>query len=410
MYTPMHRALDRPPSELTYELLEACVATQVCEADDLEWKQALPFHDREGRWQDEWAKDVAAMANTGGGCIVYGVAEEPGTGAASALVDVGPIAEDDVQKRLRPTAAALIHPLVSGLRLIPVTDGSRQALVVLVPDSPDVPHMLRQGREAFKAPFRYGATTEWMTDRMLEDAYRRRFRRGAELEELLTRRYEAAARHAGHQLSGPGAWFVGAAVPVEPQPEVEITADQARDRLIATQDLFRAIHGRPVQTVIYDANTVPGLRRLIAGGPTSGYQIDLHFDGTLTVIEELADAAEPAFGAFAVPSDELERSVVRLVASVAATARAARAGAPYAVRVGLAWQQAGSKPLRLGRHDPRFGHHRVTERLIHEVETSTREVRTDVGTGDLRESARTLALDILRQGGQASTTFIADPE
>ena len=416
MYTSMHRALGHAPSELTYELLEACVAARVPESASLDWKQTLPFDENEGRWQDEWAKDVAAMANSGGGCIVYGVAEEStdddGAQVAMRMVDVGPFDRDDVEKRLRQSAAAQVHPPVARLQMIPVTspDGSRRALVVRVPDSPDVPHLLRVGKEAFKAPYRYGPLTEWMSDRALEDAYRRRFRRGAALDELLTRRYAAAERQARHRFHQAPRWFVGAGVPVDAQPELELSHKQAADRLRVAHDLYREIHGHPVDTVVYDLSTVPGLRRLTSGGGDGdGVQTDLHFDGSVTVVEQLRDPEVSGFAGLAVPTDELESSVLRLVASIAAAARATGDRSVYAVSVGIAWTQPADTPLHLARPHPVItGTYQIQGRPLYEVETSTREVRADDDVAGLRAAAQSLSLDLLRQGGVAATTFLLD--
>jgi len=415
VYTSIHRALGSAPSALTYELLEACVAARVPENESLDWKQKLPFDDSKGRWQEEWAKDVAAMANSGGGCIVYGVAEEltggDGAKVAMRMTDVGPFDRDDVEKRLRQSAAAQLHPPVARLQLIPVTspDGSGRALVVRVPDSADVPHLLRQGKEAFKAPYRYGPTTEWMTDRDLEGAYRRRFRRAAALEELLTRRYAAAERQVRHLFHEAPAWFVGAGVPVDAQPELELTHKQAADRLRDTHDLYREIHGHPTDTTVYDLNTAPGLRRLVSGGGDGdGFQTDLHFDGSVTVVERLRDPQVSGFAGLAAPTDELESSVLRLVASIAAAARATGDRTAYAVSVGIAWNQPAGKPLHLAQPHPITRTYEIQGRPLFEVETSTREIRADDDVAGLRAAVRALALDLLRQGGLAGTTFLLD--
>lgn len=409
MYTPMHRALGRGPSDVDYELLEACVAAAVPESESLDWKQALPHETGKADWSQEWAKDVAAMANTGGGCIVYGVVEEPGAGTAASLTDVGPFT-DSIESRLRQSAAAQVRPLVTGLQFIPVTsaDGASHALVVRVPASGEVPHLLSQGKEGFKAPYRYGATTEWMTERALEAAYLQRFRRAADLREHLAGRYAAADRHARHLMQGSGAWFVGAGVPVEAQPEIEIAHRQAADRLQATYDLYREVHGRPVDVVVYDLGTVPGLRRLIAGGPGQGYQTDLHFDGSVTLVEQLRDPNVDGFSGLAIATDELESSVLRLVATIAATARAAGDLGTYAVTVGIAWEHPNGN-LRFATPHPMMPTvYRLVDRPLYEVETSTREVRADADTAALGAAAHQLALDLLRQAGVASTTFIRD--
>ena len=71
-HTPLHRALGREASELTTDLFEEAVSKAIEETDSLDWKAALP---EKG---PEFAKDVAAMANSGGGLIVYGVKEVDG--------------------------------------------------------------------------------------------------------------------------------------------------------------------------------------------------------------------------------------------------------------------------------------------------------------------------------------------
>ena len=47
-------------------------ADRLAESDDLDWKEQLPQPRAKARW-NELAKDVAAMANTRGGLIIFGV-------------------------------------------------------------------------------------------------------------------------------------------------------------------------------------------------------------------------------------------------------------------------------------------------------------------------------------------------
>ena len=72
-FTPLHRALGLSPGPLTSEMLDTAVAAGITETDDLDWKSQLP--PARGLSQTDFPKDVAAMANSGGGIIVFGVRE-----------------------------------------------------------------------------------------------------------------------------------------------------------------------------------------------------------------------------------------------------------------------------------------------------------------------------------------------
>lgn len=74
MWSRIHAELGLSPTPLTHALVVRAVESGVAEADDLDWKQALPPEVEKKR--RDVAKDVAAMANTRGGLIVYGVREE----------------------------------------------------------------------------------------------------------------------------------------------------------------------------------------------------------------------------------------------------------------------------------------------------------------------------------------------
>ncbi|MFE4823924.1 helix-turn-helix domain-containing protein, partial [Streptomyces sp. NPDC056704] len=74
-WTRLHEFLGSPPGPVTYEMVAEAVRRKLGESDDLDWKQALPATSPvKGEW-NEFAKDVAAMANTRGGLLVYGVSD-----------------------------------------------------------------------------------------------------------------------------------------------------------------------------------------------------------------------------------------------------------------------------------------------------------------------------------------------
>lgn len=74
-WTRLHEYLGHPPGPVTYEMVAEAVQRKLGESDDLDWKEALPpVSPVPGQW-NEFAKDVAAMTNTRGGLLVYGVSD-----------------------------------------------------------------------------------------------------------------------------------------------------------------------------------------------------------------------------------------------------------------------------------------------------------------------------------------------
>ena len=73
------------------------------ETTDLDWKSELP--PAKGLPQTDFPKDVAAMANSGGGVIVFGVRESQK--AATERVDVGEF--DEAYERSLRSAATVSY-------------------------------------------------------------------------------------------------------------------------------------------------------------------------------------------------------------------------------------------------------------------------------------------------------------
>ncbi|GAA1874650.1 hypothetical protein GCM10009715_21800 [Paeniglutamicibacter psychrophenolicus] len=121
-------------------MLQSAIELQVTERGDLDWKERLPDR-RNPKASEEFAKDVAAMVNGGGGMIVYGVAEDRVSSAAKEIV---PVEEwtDATERKLRGWAYSLIQPPVHGLEFTPLEDaGDGSCVVVLsIPASLEIPH------------------------------------------------------------------------------------------------------------------------------------------------------------------------------------------------------------------------------------------------------------------------------
>jgi Schlafen, AlbA_2 len=88
-FTALHRLLGRPPGPLTDEMIDEAVSQGVAETDDLDCKSSLP--PASGLPQTDFPKDIAAMANSGGGVIAYGVTEQGKQ--ATGRTDTGELTE-----------------------------------------------------------------------------------------------------------------------------------------------------------------------------------------------------------------------------------------------------------------------------------------------------------------------------
>ncbi|MBD0694743.1 hypothetical protein BG452_17295 [Streptomyces sp. CBMA123] len=179
-YTSLHRALGVPAGSVTEEMIVAAVAANVVESEDLDWKRDVD----EIKDAKEFAKDVAAMANTAGGLIVFGVGED-GADHADELVGIeNP--KPHVQS-LRGKAG-MVRPFIPALRVysMPLTAlPGRHLIVVDVPRSPEAPHLVPQSKESWGLPRRRDSDTDWLGESDLEAAYAGRFRRRRAAEEHL---------------------------------------------------------------------------------------------------------------------------------------------------------------------------------------------------------------------------------
>lgn len=294
-WSAIHEQLGETPRDLDYDLIEAAVKQQVAETDNLDWKRELPPKDEPKL--EEFAKDIAAMANTRGGLIIYGVGEDGG-GRASSIVGVD--ATENSRRRLRALAANRVHPMVDGLDVLPLTssDGSTSVLVLSIPRSPDAPHLIGQ-KQHLGVPFRSGPETQWMRERELERAYAERFnRRSDEGVRLVDAVHDASEQL---DLGRRGAWIVAVARPRTTLPGV--IAPPTRDRV---RPVLEAAHGQGLDVLRSEShnrwsvlrefaseslNPRVGLRRWVV--PTldyndpdkgsSGFYVELHHDGSVAL-------------------------------------------------------------------------------------------------------------------------------
>ncbi|MET8816453.1 ATP-binding protein [Streptomyces sp. NPDC004549] len=297
-WTRLHEHLGMPPGPLTFDMVARAAADRLAESDDLDWKEQLPQPPREGRW-NELAKDVAAMANTRGGLVIFGVRD---TTCELVGIDPDEVKADQYAQWVRNH----VQPYLSGLTLTTLTspDGTRSVLVADVPASPMAPHLVYgtaardKDQQAAVAPYRDHDHTAWMAEHQLERAYRDRFTRAAHTNDALQQLIDHARQTVTLQQREASAWFIAVARPERPLPRAAartthpgagLVVAQARDR-IAHQPGSRLNPG-PLTSLETVTNPRPGLRRWVLHTLSlgSGREVyaELHDDGTVVLAANL---------------------------------------------------------------------------------------------------------------------------
>jgi hypothetical protein len=397
-------------------LVARAVDEHVRESDDLDWKQALPADVEKKR--KEFAKDVAAMANTRGGLIVYGVREEQERAAQLTPVPTG----ERERQRLRALATSHIRPLVPGLEIEPLNaDSADEGLIIVsIPASPDAPHVVGE-RNEMGVPFRQGPHTDWMSEYQLERAYRDRFARQANEASSVQSMYREIEQQVDPEC---GVWLIVATRPLTPLPAVisRPSREQVSENLVEALRLAAQIYpsdaGRvpTIRELGSDAVNNPrvGLRRWVVrsnhyGEPaelTDLIHLELHHDGsTATAIGISRWCAPERFDDFqAVPTRIVESALTDGIAIGAAHGRNRTHSGRVLVTATL---YGGTPGLPFGAVDNRVGggYFSQTMSLVpysrspRTITPVQAEFATGADAEALRAAARQLSEDLLHQFG-----------
>lgn len=425
-WSRIHAALGLPPQELTYDLVRSAVTQSLGEYEDLDWKRALPPDDE--RKKKDFAKDVAAMANTRGGLIVFGVQES--NEQAAGLVPVANTESD--RQRLRMLAHHHIRPLVAGLQIIPLDEEDQPGLLVIsVPASPDAPHIVGEQNQ-MGVPFRDGSTTRWMSEYQLERAYAERRDRQTRAENALNARLGDLQA----QVSS-GLWFALASQPATPvssllQPPGAAEATetvQAATKLAFTILPAPERRGDPREVVLDELNLSPtmnpriGLRRWIftrtlqRSEQTDRVHIEVYHGGEAVLAcamvdgEHMREVTAPTY--VAMRDTRLESAVVDGLALAVTSARERGCVGTVAIKaavLSLDNAAAGLLPIQVTRRTRHEGLHLIDEaRWLTTVKEVTIEVRADTTADELRDVAQQVVEDILHQFGIAQLMLLRPP-
>ncbi len=409
-FTAIHRALGVEPCPLDWALVEQAVAAGVAEQTDLDWKRER--YDTKPNWHEEFAKDVAAMANSGGGLIVLGVNEDRATSAATSFAETVELTDSDEQM-FRSTIYSRISPPVAGVTFSRLANDNHAVLVIGVPPSADAPHLIER-QTLFCAPFRDGTRTEWMRERQLAAAYRARFSDATVLEQRLISLYDEVTNctYADQRVC-----FVAVAVPESPRPTIlgRLGRDAARPIFADAFDLRSKFAGQGVHPLRDTGGNLfapkQALRRQTArydaedGNPKHRSGLgSVHDDGSISMAWSIGGMLQRSVGGpHELSARFVEAAVADFVALVGAASRVLGVDSRYELQAGLAW--TGLDPIIIRLPDHSFGNYdqdaenSVPIRRFQPVRATLDPAPSD---HDLLEVARDLALDCVSQAGVTS--------
>lgn len=410
LFTALHRLLGRGPCAITDELIDAAVESALAETDDLDWKSELP--PLKALPQSDFPKDVAAMANRGGGTIVYGVKEADKK--ATGRCDVGDF-DERYERALRSAAVTAITPPLFGLEVHPVGELGKRTIVVVVPAAVDGPHLIYRN-EYFGAPIRNDADTVWMKERQIEAMYRARFDERRHATEALTNLYEEAASNWSNQER---ALLIAVAHPRMPLTgPARTTRDQARAMFSEAVELALVYAGsggiHPLESVDR-FNPRPGLRRWIAVNTATTDPrkwreawAAVHHDGSVSLAAAIGGHRTSAVELRnnQIQSSGIECAVADFMALIRAASTQLGVG-EYEARVGI--ERMDAKPLFIHAVDgPGFPYDGNSIPMARFAPVSA-TVIADAEPVDYYWQVHDLAEDCVNQGGITNLQMISPP-
>ncbi len=418
MFTPIHRALGLEPGNLTLEIIKKAIEEGLEETADFDMKRVVP-NLKEDKSKQEIAKDIAAMANSGGGWIIYGVGE----GASDIAGSIHPCEWTATEEQqMLNIAYTKIDPPVVGLEFNKISCGenSDKKLVLMhIPDSVDAPHFARAEKNNFSAPRRNGPHTKPMTYRDIERGFRERFQRGVEQEKTIQGYFEQAADALNPEQ---GVFLAIAAVPVTPKisatPVSEETVYQYANQMLNPDFLHN------FERTMYEIGFPPnpevkkGYRRwLIRTNVNSKVQYRKYFcdNGSMLASYQLGyiRRCDELFHDESKKNHCLSKHIEFVIADFMSLLRSYSQGhkvyGTYRIRAGLVGSSDAPITIRT-----MSNFNEVLEESYSEPIKRFQPVSTFIDPlapiEDILPPLRTLALDIVNQGGIQNLQIIAGEE
>ncbi|GHA71903.1 hypothetical protein GCM10010372_83540 [Streptomyces tauricus] len=416
-WTRLHEHLGAPPGPLTFDMVKKAAESNLDESDDLDWKEFLPQPPQDGAW-NELAKDVAAMANTRGGLLIYGVTDKT---TKPAGIDPGKVNTQQYAQWIRNH----VQPYLPDLSFTTLTspDGGTSFLVIDIPASPMAPHFVYgtaakdKAQQAAVVPYRDADHTAWMAEHQVERAYRDRFTRAQHAQDEIEQLYAHTRDDVLAEQDEPSAWFIVVTRPQRPLPRSAppLTGEAAsyicRTAMEHSRRLTRSQHTvSPLQSLNQMVpHPRPGLRRWVFTtlSPPTGREIhtELHHDGSTVLAVNLSfralrsrDAEPQAVGSL-VDTDVTAAACRDTLALARELAR--HLGVDSSSHVRAAITSAEPTPLTpvVTEHGGAFRDIPDRARRPRRIQTVTTSVNPADEDDLLQESAQELFTDLMHQFG-----------
>lgn len=313
------------------------------ETSQLEFKAHL--YPKTPTGKDELCKDVAALANAGGGVLVLGVADV--AGRASKLMGV--IVSESEERHIQQVIANQVVPFLD-VEVVATSEsqvGAPRCFVLIVPRSAHAPHAVRPAGDpdALKYPRRTGRNTDWLSESQVAGLYRNRFAQAQGQAERVDELASEILTPLGNEAR---VWLVLTLV-----PDIPGSLRLSREALRDVEDWY---HSQPIVPFWSrhrpTVNVRAGYRRIVflhdtspTGNP-AGFYAHLHGDGSAAIASELVrpDTPVPAFY-----EDQLVAGVLDVTTMACGHAvENCGAGGDALVRVELFWPHFGRPIERFG--------------------------------------------------------------
>lgn len=154
-------SLTKPLNDIIEHDLQNLVVQQENEGRNLDYKKMLLL--KNPKSAEDFRKDVSAFANSTGGDLIIGIAEEDGTPQELCGFDLGPTTPEQYQNALVEILQSRVKPRVQGIaiRVLPLANG-KSAAIIRVPKSFARPHQIEIGNKDFQFWFRHDRTNQRM--------------------------------------------------------------------------------------------------------------------------------------------------------------------------------------------------------------------------------------------------------